>query len=187
MADSAGMTRLPFLLPRRRFLGLAAAGGAASLLAACGFQPMYGRQDGRRPGFDAFSEVAIAPIPERIGQLIRNRLLDQVNPYGEPGAARYTLGVTFARNRVGVAVDRDQTITRYNLTLVCSYILTENSSRTIVTRGSTRAVAAFNIVGSEFANIAAERDAEERTAVSVADDIALRLGAYFADPNRRAG
>ena len=174
-------------LNRRRFLRLAALGGASGLLSACGFQPMYGRQDGRRPGFDAFSEVAIAPIPERVGQLIRNRLLDQVNPYGEPGAARYTLGVTFARNRVAVAVDRDQTITRYNMTLVASYILTENASRTIVTRGSTRSVAAFNIVGSEFANIAAEHDAEERTAVSVADDISLRLGAYFADPNRRAG
>lgn len=174
-------------LNRRRFLRLAVLGGVTGLLAACGFQPMYGRQDGRRPGFDAFSEVAIAPIPERVGQLIRNRLLDQVNPYGEPGAARYTLGVTFARNKVAVAVDRDQTITRYNMTLVASYVLTENASRTIVTRGSSRSVAAFNIVGSEFANIAAEHDAEERTAVSVADDIALRLGAYFADPNRRAG
>ena len=174
-------------LNRRRFLHLAAIGGATGLLAACGFQPMYGQQSGRRPSFDAFAEVAVAPIPERVGQLIRNRLLDQVNPYGEPGAARYTLGVTFARNRVPVAVDRDQTITRYNMTLVASYILTENASRTIVTRGSTRSVAAFNIVGSEFANIAAEHDAEERTAVSVADDIALRLGAYFADPNRRAG
>lgn len=181
------MTRVFLSLNRRRFLGRATIGGAAGLLAACGFQPMYGRQSGRRPGFDAFSEVAIAPIPERIGQLIHNRLLDQVNPYGEPGAARYTLGITFARNKVAVAVGRDQTITRYNLTLVASYILTENASRTIVTRGSTRSVAAFNIVGSEFANVTAERDAEERTAVSVADDIALRLGAYFADPNRRTG
>jgi len=178
---------MPRPLSRRRLFHLVAGAGATSLLGACGFQPIYGRQDGRRPSFDAFAEVAIAEIPERIGQLIRNRLLDQVNPYGEPSAARYTLGIVYSRNRLGIAVDRDQTVTRYNLILVASYVLTENASRTTVTRGSTRAVAAFNVVSSEFANIAAERDAEQRTAVTVADDIALRLGAYFADPNRRAG
>jgi LPS-assembly lipoprotein len=177
------MRHAPVVCTRRRLVVLA----AASLLTSCGFQPMYGRQNGRRPGFDAFSDVAVAPIPERTGQVIRNRLLDQINPYGEPGAARYTLGVTFQRNKVGIAFDRDQTITRYNLTLVASYVLTDNTSRAIVTRGSTRAVAAFNIVRSDFANIAAEQDAEERAALAVADDIALRLGAYFSDPNRRAG
>lgn len=177
------MRRPRVVSTRRHFVILSTAG----LLAACGFQPMYGRQAGRRPGFDAFSEVAVAPIPERTGQVIRNRLLDQINPYGEPGAARYTLGVAFQRNRIGVAFDRDNTITRYNLTLVASYILTDNTSRAIVTRGSTRAVAAFNIVRSDFANIAAEQDAEERAALTVADDIALRLGAYFSDPNRREG
>ena len=49
---------------------------------------MYGRQEGRRPGFDAFSELAIAPIPERIGQLnMSPELLNSLLGGGAGGAA----------------------------------------------------------------------------------------------------
>ena len=42
-------------------------------------------------------------------------------------------------------------------------------------RGTARSIASYNVVRSDFANTAAERDAELRLARELSDEISLRL------------
>ena len=58
------------------------------------------------------------------------------------------------------------------------------ASGDVLTNGIVRAVAAFNVVQSEFANIAAENDAEARAARDVSEEIRNRLGVYFSQSLR---
>ena len=44
---------------------------------------------------------------------------------------------------------------------------------------TARAIAPYNVVDSQFATLSAERDAQERAAREVGEDIRTRLGLYF--------
>lgn len=84
------------------------------------------------------------------------------------------------KQKEGLAFEKDESVTRINLTLSATYQLTEVATGNIVTAGSARSVAAFSVVRSEFANISAEADAERRAARAVGEDIWIRLGVYFS-------
>ena len=147
---------------------------------ACSFQPLYGERTGGVPVRQAFNAISVAPIPDRVGQLVRNQLIDALTPQGQPRDPAYVLAVTLIQAKEGVAFRSDEQITRFNVTLEASFVLREFVGGAFVTQGNTRSVAAFNIVRSEFANITAEADAQRRAARQVADSIALRLGVHFA-------
>ncbi len=150
----------------------------ATLLFGCGFEPLYSQRQ-RSVTLGETSAVAVAPIPERVGQLIRNELIDRLNPLGEPDRPRYRLVVTSSGRREGLAFQRDLTVTRYNFLLSASYVLSDGISGATVLRGQTRAVAAYNVVQSEFSNVIAERDAEARAAREVGEEVALRVAVFL--------
>ena len=152
----------------------------AALSTACGFQPLYGERTGGVPVRQAFGTISVASIPDRVGQLVRNQLIDALTPLGQPRDPAYVLAVTLTQAKEGVAFRSDEQATRVNVTLGARYALRKFGGGAIITQGSTRSVAAFNIVRSEFANITAEADAQRRAARQVADSIALRLGVHFA-------
>lgn len=152
----------------------------ATLLTACGFQPLYGERTGGVAVRQSFNTISIAPIPDRVGQLVRNQLIDALTPQGQPRDPAYVLAVTLTQTKQGVAFRSDEQVTRLNFTLEARFVLREFVGGAFVTQGNTRSVAAFNIVRSEFANIAAEADAQQRAARQVANSIALWLGVHFA-------
>ena len=152
----------------------------ATLSTACGFQPLYGKRTGDVPVRQLFNAISIAPIPDRVGQLVRNQLVDALTPLGQPRDPAYVLAVTLVQSKEGVAFQSDEKATRFNVTLEARFVLREFVGGAIVTQGNTRSVAAFNNVRSEFANITAELDAQRRAARQVADSIALRLGVHFS-------
>jgi LPS-assembly lipoprotein len=77
---------------RRRIVAAASVIFLVAGLAGCGFEPLYGeRKDVSVVG--ELAAVRIAPIPDRAGQILRNFLLDQINPRGTAQAAAYTLTI----------------------------------------------------------------------------------------------
>lgn len=149
-------------------------------LTACGFRPLYGPQAGYDASLVELASVTIVPIPDRLGQILHNDLRDRLTPRGAPLNPRYRLAVSMAKQKEGLAFEKDESVTRFNLTVSASYRLTEIATGSVVTAGSTRSVAAFNVVQSEFANISAEADAERRAARAVGENIWIRLGVYFS-------
>ena len=153
--------------------GAAAALGLA--LAACGFQPLYGEREHGAETLAALADVRIAPIADRLGQVVRNHLLDSLTPRGTPAAARYRLTVTLRRAKEGLAFQQDESVTRFDITVTAEYELAEIASGDTVAKGTARSIASYNVVRSDFANTAAERDAERRLARELSEEIALRL------------
>ena len=163
--------------------GAAVALGLA--LGACGFQPLYGDREHGADTLAAMAEVRIAPIPDRLGQVVRNHLLDILTPRGAPAEARYRLTVTLRKTKEGLAFEQDESVTRFDVTIAADYELAEVASGETVAKGTARSIASYNVVRSDFANIAAERDAELRLARELSDEIALRLAVAFGDRFRR--
>lgn len=148
-------------------------------MTACGFQPLYGERTDGRDVTREIAQIAIDPIPDRLGQRVRNHLIDALNAGGQPSAPSFRLAVALTQRKEGVAFQSDEQATRFNVTLEATFALRRAADDVVVTRGAARSVTAFNIVQSEFANITAENDAGRRAARQVADSIALRLGVFF--------
>ena len=137
-------------------------------LGACGFQPVYGT---RSPGnanssvTADLSAIKISPIANRAGQLLRNSLQDKLTPRGVPAQARYRLDVSLTENRS----DR----------FVANFTLVDLTTGQPVNQGQAESTTTFNRVDSDFAILAAEKDARRRAADEIGEDIRLRLGLYF--------
>ena len=159
------------------------AGLVLAALGGCGFTPLYATQTASGPMSVDLAAIRVAPIPDRLGQYVRNNLIDLLNPQGEPQTPAYRLIVRLSEDREGLAIERDTSITRYNYTLIAHYELRDATDH-VVESGKARAIAAYNVVSSQFATLAAENDAQMRASREVAETIRLRLAAGF---NRRAG
>jgi len=164
---------------RRRLLALAAAAGA---LSGCGFQPLYGGGGGRGapgPAVAGLAETRIALIADRNGQILRNHLLDQMNPKGSPAQPRYELRIGLAerRDNIGLAIDDSATYAR--LTLSASFALVELAGGQPAFTGTSRWTSGFTVVPSHFANIASEADARSRAVREIGDDIRQQLALFF--------
>ena len=165
----------------------AAAAAAAPALSACGFRPLYAAVDGdRSPVVEELSAIRVVQGPGRLGQLVAGHLLDSLTPLGPPAAPRYALRVGLREGREGVALEPDAAVTRFNLTLTATFTLDEADGGRRLTAGTVRAVAGYNVLRAEFANVIAERDARERAARAVADDIGTLLSVYFVRRARTA-
>jgi len=162
----------------RRGARAAACGAMLAVLSACGFQPLYGTAAEQNVPAQ-FAQIAIAPIPDRIGQQIRNFLLDRLNPAGQPSRPLYTLRVKADVSRTDLGIKRDETATRAVLNVNVSYVLIDSRNGKTLFTGYERSVNSFNIVDSDFATLSAEKDALDRAAREVSNAIRLRLGIYF--------
>jgi len=170
----------------------AARRGAAMCLLAlvvvavttCGFEPLYGQRGGGDSVVAHIAAIEVMAIPDRLGQVVRNHLREGLTPYGAPDTPRYRLHVTLRKIEEGIAFQKDDAVTRFNVILFASYDLVEAATGSHVTRGLVRSIAAYNVVRSDYATIAAARDAEARVAESVSDEIQTRIAIDLA--RRRA-
>ena len=167
---------------RRVFPLMALLAVAITALSGCGFRPLY--EDGERSAIRTLRNVEIGPIPDRVGQQVRNRLLDRLSPAGKATRPLYRLEVRVAEEKVGLAVETDDTVSRINLKLTARFDLRARSAERPLFSGTARTFAAYNITRSDYANLIAERDARSRAALVVADQITTRLAIFF---DRRQG
>ncbi|WP_323803854.1 LPS assembly lipoprotein LptE [Sulfitobacter litoralis] len=142
-------------------------------LAACGFQPVYG------PGGsgtalqnavqvdapdDAFSYTLVREIETRLGRA---------------DSPRYALALTVDTSQEGLAIDSEDNTTRYNLVGDVDFALRNISTGQVVTSGNVENFTGYSATGSTVATLAAERDAQKRLMVMLAEQLVTRL--YAAD------
>ena len=155
---------------------------AASLLAlaalsGCGLHPLYA---GGASGAVAqgLTGIEVAPIEGRGGWLIANALRDRMGQGAATGGARYRLSVQLDDRIAGLGVRRDDSVARERRTLRARYQLTDVATNAVVLDTTAGSDAGIDVVGSEYATIAAENTAQERLAGIVADQIVGRLALY---------
>ena len=149
-----------------------------AILGGCGFQPLYGQRD-RGSVAAELAAIKIKLIENRVGQQLHNFLLDRLNPKGKPATAIYDLIIDLEESKEDLAIRKDETATRANLTLRAEYELQRAATGEILVKGFSRSVTSFNIVESDFATLSAESDARKRALREISEDIKIRLGIYF--------
>lgn len=156
------------------------------MLAACGFRPLYQDPEPKAGAAGVGSELAaieIAPIPDRVGQLVRNDLLYHLDASDGGGSAQYRLDVRLAESISELAVERTGFATRSNLRLAAAYSLVDLTTGRQLVSGRSRAISSYNIVDASFSTLTAQNAARERAAARIAEEIRTRLAAYFAAPS----
>lgn len=148
-------------------------------LSGCGFTPMYAKNGTNQALQDTFSGVNVAPIPDRLGQIVRNHLLDRINPYGGPANPDFILQIALEQKNEGFGFRSDESITRNSFILEANFQLIDAISGKVVFEGLVRSVHSYDVVQSDFANFSAEQDAEARTALQVSELVTARLGLFF--------
>jgi len=99
--------------------------------------------------------------------------------------SKYSISLSSGLAIRNVAVQQDTSVTRKNLVMSSTYSLLDLESGEVLFESQATAIAAYNRVGSEFANIIAERDARERASTQVAEQIRTELAVFFERRNGR--
>jgi len=147
------------------------------LLAGCQLAPVY---SGGSQGVAAveLAAIEVAPIPEKTGYLVRDRLLSRMQPAGAKETPRYRLVVTLDDRIDGFGVRGDNSIIRERRTLRARYELFDIATDTRLLLATAGSDAGIDVVTSEYAVVAAEVTAVERLAQIVADQIVARLAEF---------
>ena len=151
--------------------------GAMLALAGCGLHPLY---SGGGTGVVAqtLASVEVANIPGRAGWLTRTALVDRLSA-GKAGAtAQYRLEVELDDKITGFGVRRDTAITRERRTLRARYRLVDAAKGTVILDATADADTGIDVVGSEYATVAAEQTALEHLSESIADQIVTRVALF---------
>ena len=173
---------------RRTFLrtaGLRTAGALASaaLLPGCGFRAMYGTDGAVTGAGRQLSSVAIANIPDRRGQQLRNLLIDRFYAVEEAPATTHRLDATIQAYEQKLAIRKDASAERAQLIVTVPYRLVDTATGQVVLSSSARALIAYNILEEQYAALATVDDAYERALRQIADDITTRTAMVLVRPS----
>lgn len=153
---------------------------ACAALTGCGFQPLYAKRGGESTVYNqGFPQVDVAQIPDRVGQILHNELLDRINPRGVAPRPLFRLEVAASEQRSDIVILRDSTATFAKFTVEARWRLVDLETGAAVTQGTNQRTSSFSISSSEYAILQAEKDARQRAATELAEDIRLRLALFF--------
>jgi LPS-assembly lipoprotein len=169
---------------------LIAAGALAALTAGC-FQPMYAEHADGSPALrDKLLTVDLPPVEKpnatrdaRIGVEIRNALAFKLYGNATGVAPLYKLVLRFGSTRSSLIVDPNTGLpSSENYGIDAQFNLVELATNKSVMSGSTFSRVTYDMPGSyqRFARSRAFRDAEDRAAQEIAENIQTRIASYFA-------
>jgi LPS-assembly lipoprotein len=176
----------------RRFARIFAALALAGLTAGC-FQPLYAERPtpvGSAGVADRLSGVDVssidAPSGSRLARVsvgVRNELIYDLTGGNGGVSPTHRLNVRLSATQLQVIVDINTArpdINNYGIDAV--YTLTDVATGKPVAKGQTFARVSYNIPGQQqrFAGERGLRDAEDRAAKEIAENIRNRLASYFA-------
>ena len=160
------------------------------MLTACGFEPLYVDRYSDEKWYykgqfdtsitNEIAQIKVEPANERIGQLIRNELLDSFTPKGIPEHPKYRLTITNIEKSISEQAMRDDiTATRERVEYKIDYVLTDASNGQILVSNDTLALLGYDIMTNPYSTTFAQKKVEQDAAKIMAADISLRIGAYF--------
>ena len=168
---------------------LLAVAALAALTAGC-FQPMYAEHADGTPGLrEKLMGVEVPPVDKpneshdaRIQVEIRNALAFKLYGSATGMPPTHRLVLRFNSTRSSLMVDNTTGLpTSENVGIDAQFNLIDLATNKSVMTGSTFSRVSYDIPGSyqRFARARAFRDAEDRAAQEIAENIQTRLASYF--------
>lgn len=167
-------------------------------LSACGFEPLYVE---KTSGDDLWyynneynadivhemAQIKIETVTDRIGQLIKNELIDTFNPQGTPKNAKYFLKLKPVKKTITEQALRDDiTATREKVKYSVNYELWSKESGRLVS-GNSWIYLSYDLLDNPYSTSIDKKKVEKDGAKIIANDISLRIGAYFHSIKTRRG
>ena len=146
----------------------------ALALPACGLHPLYAGGSGG-PVATTLDRVEVAPIEGKAGWLVSTALRDRLRASDTP---LYRLDIRLDDRISGLGVRRDNSVSRERRTLRARYQLVNVADGTVLLDATAGSDAGIDVVGSEYATIAAENTALERLSGIIADQIVARVALF---------
>jgi LPS-assembly lipoprotein len=166
---------------RRPALFGALALAAFVTLGGCTIRPLYGTTAGEAGPQADLPAINVRTPTTRPEQVFRNSLLFGLNGGADAPAARYGLVYRMTIRQQEIAVERGTgTPNLYQLTGGVSFLLKDTATGESLFGASVTGLDTYTRSSQNFANIRAQRDAEDRLAKSLAQLTQARLAAYFA-------
>jgi LPS-assembly lipoprotein len=138
-------------------------------IAACGFQPVYGPAGAGRA---LLNGVTITAPATRDGFILRRRLEERL---GRSATDQFNLTLTISTTQEGLGVDEQGNTTRYNLLGTADFTLSDQASGDIISSGQVSSFTGYSASGTTVATLAAQKDAQDRLMMILADQILTRL------------
>lgn len=162
---------------------LTAALGVALMAAlpACSLSPVYSGGN-RGVAASTLRSIRVDPIADRSGYFLRSALQDRLGGDGQNPV--YRLEVELDDAITGFGIRGDDSISRERRTLRARYRLVSLDTGAVVLEATSGSDAGIDVVGSEYAVVAAEDTATERLATDLANQIAARIANYAVQSNR---
>ena len=124
-------------------------------------------------------KIEISPIVNRLGQQLRNHLVQNINPFGNTGNAKFLLKVVLTENKQNLAIKKSEIATRANLTFLATYSVVRKSNGTVMTKGSSSIITSYNILAEPFGTMIAEKDARARAVREISADLTNKIASFF--------
>jgi LPS-assembly lipoprotein len=153
--------------------------GGCLVVGACTLRPLL-HATGDAGVRDELEAIRIVGLDGRLGQLVRNALLDELNPAGVDAPSRYILDVDLERGAQALGIQTDNVITRFNLTLTARFELIDPKDGQVLYQSTVQRIASYNVSDQPYATLSAEVDAERRVAREVGSNIQTLLAVHFA-------
>lgn len=150
------------------------------LLGGCGFTPVYAPVGAGAPSSD-LARVFVAVIPDRPGQLLRQALQVRLEGSGGHAARTYTLRVNYgiSSEAIGINPDSSSSFTRFRASADWSLFPLVSGGSPLATGRATAQDSYSVIVNQYFYSDLSTAAADRRLADEIADQIVLKLAAYF--------
>jgi LPS-assembly lipoprotein len=149
-------------------------------LAGCNARPLYGTQADGKGVAVALSGIAVDEQKSRAGQIVRNNL---ISSFGNTGASSYILRMVPEEKTIEISSLSTQKLKRYRYNLKIRFELANAKSGDTVSSGASFSNVSYDTVEQPIADLQAAENARERAAREVAEDVRLRLAAFFSSQN----
>ena len=146
------------------------------IFTSCGYEPIYSKNANTNK---ELLSISVQNIKNRPGQILRNTLLNQLNPKRERVITKYRLIVKLSESQSSLAYRRDKSATRTDLEVTANYLLKDIKNGEILLKQEAKSISSFDVVESVYATLIAEKDVREKNLKVISNDIYTNLVIFF--------
>lgn len=180
--DNRSRRASPWAWLRLAALALVVAPGLTACGGVGGFKPMYAAHAGTGSAVSAkMAQVSVTTIPGRVGQQLRNELIFRTTGSGQATIdPKYKLDIVMRERLTSALVDTEGNAETQIYHIDADFQLTDSRENKVILKGQSFGRASFQRFQTIYANVRAKRDAENRTARTIAQDISGRIEAFLS-------
>lgn len=167
-------------------------------LSGCGFEPLYVEKThgedlwyyNNQFNTDIVREMAqikVEAVTDRIGQMVKNQLMDNLSPYGTAPSAKYFLKIQPVNMEIVQQALRDDiTATREKVKYTVAYLMWSKDDGELVS-GTSWIYLSYDLLDNPYSTTMDKKKVEKDGAKIIANDISLRIAAYFHSIKTKRG